>query len=333
MARRLSRPERERARDRLERFVLRSRKVMAHSLIRDQMKLLQAVADGTFKFKVTKDPETGEREQRLLLELPDEEALESFAARLRPFTIRDERVYWEAVLDAIADFTPQDLLDEVINVEELRKAFADITTGKKSAQAYFVMTDRGQLTDMELADLWLNSDALHGQVINSAVGNELGLDERFRAAAGVYARLGAVVSNTLALITHLVHEGVLDLDQSVFTERVLAETSVDDVMAGGYSAPAGSTPMPTDMSEVTSLDPNWRPIWEEFEEIIEARSVEAEQSERAASPCRHCRGTSGVQFRGSLTAFDSEYDAYLWQRWSPRTGSNRPSSLKAKPSL
>ena len=84
--------------------------------------------------------------------------------------------------------------------------------------------------------------ALHARAINSTVGNEVGLDERFRAAAGVYARLGAAVSNTLALITHLVREGVLKLDPSVFTERVLAETSVDDLMVGGYSAPAGSIP-------------------------------------------------------------------------------------------
>lgn len=194
MSRRLSRPERERARDRLERFVLRARKVMAHSLIRDQMELLQVVADGNFKFGVSKDPETGEL--RFLAELPAEEALESFAARLRPFTMREERVYWELALDAIADLTPQDLLDEVFDIEGLRTMFADITARKKSAQAYFVMTDSGQLTDMELADLWLNSDALHAQAINSTVGNEVGLDERFRAAAGVYARLGAAVSNT-----------------------------------------------------------------------------------------------------------------------------------------
>lgn len=74
--------------------------------------------------------------------------------------------------------------------------------------------------------------------------------------------------------------------------------------------------MPTDMSELTSLDPNWRPIWEEFEEIIEARKVEAEQRERAANPCQHCRGTGAVHFRGPLTAFDSNYDAYLNNQWS-----------------
>ncbi len=274
------------------------------------------MADGTFKFQVAKDSETGERELRFLLELPPEEALESFAVRLRPFTLRDERVYWELVLDAIADLAPQELLDEVLDIEGLWKMFDDITKRKKSAQAYFVMAESGQLTDMELADLWLNADAMHAQVIESAVGNELGLDERFRAAAGVYARLGAAVSNTYALIAHLVREGVLEIEQSVFTERVLAETNVDDVMAGGYSAPAGSTPMPADMSELTALDPTWRPMWEEFEEIIEARRFEAERRERAASPCRHCRGTGGVQFRGPLTAFDSEYDAYLYRCWS-----------------
>ena len=40
-----------------------------------------------FKVETIKDPETGTYEQRLLVELPPEEAFESFAARVRPFTI------------------------------------------------------------------------------------------------------------------------------------------------------------------------------------------------------------------------------------------------------
>jgi hypothetical protein len=161
MPRRLRRPEREKARDRLERFVLRARRVMAHSLFRDQMELLQAVADGTFKVKVIKDPDTGEREQRLLIELPPEEAFESYAARLRAFTIPDEPVYWELALDAVEALAPQEISDEVIDIDGLRAAFADVTQGKKTAQAYSVMTESGQLTDLQIADLWLYSDALH----------------------------------------------------------------------------------------------------------------------------------------------------------------------------
>jgi hypothetical protein len=33
------------------------------------------------------------------------------------------------------------------------------------AQAYFVMTGSGQLTDSELADLWLNANALYDKAI------------------------------------------------------------------------------------------------------------------------------------------------------------------------
>src|SRR5271165_1600706 len=287
--------------ERLERFVLRARRVMAHSLIRDHMDLLQELADGTFKVKVMKNPEPGDREQRLLLELPPEEAFESFAARLRPFTIRDEPVYWELVLDAVADLTPQEIRDEVIDLEGLRAAYDDATQGKNTAQAYSVITENGQLTDLQLADLWMYSDALHAQVITSAVGKDLGLDERYQAAAGVYARLGAAVNATYNMIAHLVREGLLDLDKAVFTERMLAETSIDMPMVGGYSAPVGSAPMPSDMSDTSELDPKvWRPIWEEFEEIIEAR-----KKEKAADRCPQCRGTGGVQIRWPNTTFDS----------------------------
>jgi hypothetical protein len=271
---RLSRPEREKRRERLERFVLRARKVMAHSLVHEHMDLLQAVADGTFKVKVIKNPQTGEREQRLLVELPPEEAFESFASRLRPFTMRDEPVYWELVLDAIEELTPQKIRDEVIDLEGLRAAYADVTEGKNTAQAYSVITQNGQLTDLQLADLWLYADAMHARMITSTVGSDLGLDERYRAAAGVYSRLGAAVNATLNLIAHLVREGQIELDEAVFTERVTAETSIDMPIAGGYSAPVGAAPMPTDLSGTSELDPNvWRPIWEVFEEIIESRKI------------------------------------------------------------
>ena len=313
----LGRLEREKKRDRLERFVLRARKVMAHSLVREQQELLQAVADGTFKISVKKDPETGEREVRSLREARLETVGEAVVARLRPFTMRDEPVYWESVLDAIEDLVPPDIRDEALDLTDLRAAFAGVTQVKQQPQAYSVITESGQMSYLQIANLWLNSDALQAKAIKSAVGQDMDLDHRYQAATGVYARLGAAVNNTLALISGLVREGLLELDEAVFTERVLAETTIDEPLVGGYSAPVGAEPMPTDLSEVMEVDGTaWRPIWEDFEEIIEARKAEAAQRERAASPCRHCRGTGGVQFRGPLTAFDSEYDAYLYELWS-----------------
>lgn len=292
--RRLSQPERARARERLESFVLRARRVMAHSLVRDHMDLLREVVNGTVKVRVTKDPDTGERQQSLLMELPPEEAFESFASRLRPFTMRDEPVYWANVFDAIEDLTPQQVCDEVIDIGSLRTAFSGVTEGKNDAQAYYVITNNGQLTDLQIADLWLYSDALHARKITSAVGLDLGLDERYQAAAGVYARLGGVVSTTYAVIRYLFQEQLIELDESVFTDRVVAETSIDRPIAGGYTSAVG-TPIPDDLS--TNLDPDvWRPMWEEMEDII-ASSKQQEDEDEAANPCSMCRGTGGVRIR------------------------------------
>ena len=73
------------------------------------------------------------------------------------------------------------------------------------------------------------------------------------------------------VIAHLVCVGLIELDKAAFTERVIAETSIDMPIAEGYRAPVGASPMPTDLSDTSELDPNvWRPIWEVFEEIIES---------------------------------------------------------------
>lgn len=47
---------------------------------------------------------------------------------------------------------------EVIDVESLRTAFSNVTEGKNEPQAYSVITEGGQLTDLQIADLWLYSD-------------------------------------------------------------------------------------------------------------------------------------------------------------------------------
>jgi len=301
----------------LERFVLRARKVMAHSLIREQKELIQTLVSGDYNIRMRKNLQTGEREARTLRELPPEEAFESFVARLRPFTMRDEPVYWEHVLDAIEDLVPPETRDEILDLTHLRDAFAGVTQVKRQPQAYSVITESGQMSDLQIANLWLNCDALHAKEIKSAVGQDMDLDHRYQAAAGVYARLGAVVSNTLGLISGLAREGLLELDETVFTERVLAKTTLDEPMAGGYTAPVGAEPMPTDLSGAMAVEGTaWRPILDHIEEIIEAKRIEDELAERDASPCRRCRGIGGVRWRTDLTAFDSEYDVYLLKQVS-----------------
>lgn len=249
-------------RERVERFLLRARRVNEHSLVRDHLPLLNEVAAGTMRLIVEVNQETGVSKHKFRVELPPEEAFESLAVRLRPFTMRKEPVYWETALDALEKLISREALAEVMDVDSLRRYWAEVTQGSKVAQAYYVMTQDGQLTDVQLADLWLNSDALHTQPIQSATGQQLGLDDRYRAAAGVYARIGACVDYTLYLISYLQGEGLIKLDFAAFTDPVLAQSTID-IEVRAYSAEVGSTPMPKTL-EALDLSA-WHPIHEDVE--------------------------------------------------------------------
>lgn len=236
-------------RDRLERFVMRARRVLAHSLVRDQLDLLNDVAKGTFSLVIETDQDTGESSHRLQIQLPPEEAFESLAARLRPFTSRKEPVYWETILDALQKILSEETLASTVDIQSLRDYWSEVVNGSKVAQIYYFMTENGTLTDVQLADRWLNSDSLHTEPIQSAIGQDTTLNERYRAAAGVWARIGACMENTFAIIDYLVHEGLLELDTAAFTEPVVADSEIDQPTTA-YCSPAGAAPMPTNMDEL-----------------------------------------------------------------------------------
>lgn len=249
-------------RDRLQRFVLRARRVLAHSLVRDHLDLLSDAAKGTFSVHVELNQETGESKHRLQMKLPPEEQFESFAARLRPFTIGKESVYWAAVLDALKKLLSKETLAELVDIQSLHDYWMEVVEGSTVAQAYYVLTENGTITDFKVAELWLNSDALHTQPIQSAIGKDMGLNQRYKAAAGVYSRIGACMQYTYMVINYLVSEGLLGLDKSVFTEPIFADTEIDQPTQA-YCAPLGAAPMPTDLSELDLSQ--WTPVHEDPE--------------------------------------------------------------------
>jgi hypothetical protein len=140
---------------------------------------------------------TGDSKHRLQMTLPPEEQFESFAARIRPFTIGKEPVCWSSVLDALEKLLSAETLAELVDIDGFRAHSQERVEGSKAAQAYYVITENGTITDMKLADLWLNSDALHTQQIQSAIGKDMSLTERYKAAAGVYSRIGVCVEDSL----------------------------------------------------------------------------------------------------------------------------------------
>jgi hypothetical protein len=266
-------------RDRVQRFVVRARRVLAHSLVRDHLDLLSKAAQGAITVHVEWNHVTGETEHRLQMKLPAEEQFESFAARLRPFVMRKESVYWAVVLDALEKLLTEETLADIVDMQALRDYWSEVVEGSQvAAQAYYVMTDSGQLSDVQLADLWLNSDALHTQPIQSAIGKNMSLNERYKAAAGVYSRIGACLQYTYAFIDYLVSEGLLEVDKSAFTQQVLADCEIDQPTQA-YCVPLGGAPMPTGLAELDLS--KWKPVHEDPELMaVLRRAVTAVQDGR-----------------------------------------------------
>src|SRR5690606_21449147 len=80
----------------LRRFVLRARRVQAHSLVQSWDELLYH-AGGEFQGQIDVSGRMS-----ITRRLPsDEEVFESLASRVRPLTVKSEPVYYVKVLDAI----------------------------------------------------------------------------------------------------------------------------------------------------------------------------------------------------------------------------------------
>src|SRR5688572_4273804 len=125
--------------DVLSRFVLRARRIAAHSLVQDRAKL-RSHASGTFKGTLDM---TGKL--TMVQELPDdEEAFESLAARLRPLTVRSEPIYFVKVFAALESVQSAEYQDRIA---ALRDAWADTEIQGSQVQAFSVQQSKADGTE------------------------------------------------------------------------------------------------------------------------------------------------------------------------------------------
>lgn len=82
----------------LELFVVRARRVKAHSL--SNIERLQKLRQGSMTLGIS------ETEQYVIIDLPPEEQVESLAARVRPTILEEEDTYWAKALEAIGYLGP-----------------------------------------------------------------------------------------------------------------------------------------------------------------------------------------------------------------------------------
>ncbi|MEU8001441.1 hypothetical protein AB0B66_09810 [Catellatospora sp. NPDC049111] len=220
-------------------FILRARRVEAHSLAADRTRLLDW-AQGKAKLTVRTDGGPAE----LAIDLPEEEALDSLAARCRPFILNNETVYHAKVMNALGYLTrgEQDLADKL---QTLKAGWRRLDPSTKTALAYDSQTGPvgGRLgapvTDVALAYAWLYGDLVHADDITDRVASH-DIDARYQGAALVIANVAVEVIKTMGLIRLALNGGVLTLDPKLFTERVTVRTSIRQTLAAVALGPIGT---------------------------------------------------------------------------------------------
>ncbi|WP_336881456.1 hypothetical protein [Rhodococcus globerulus] len=250
---------------RVKAFVLRARRILSHSLWREQRKLMDDLRDVPRTLKISQNHDTGERTIVLQQVFPDEELFESLTARVRLLGHDGDQLHYRKVLKSIAALVPADKFPDYIEpIETWQAMWDEVASRTGEAQAYSVVTDQGVASDDDLTYAWIYHDIVHADdKENEAKG--LDVEERYKAATGVVARIVDLTDLTLLLVQELIEAGVLEVDSELFERQVVVTKTVFETEVGGaHRAPVG-TALPTDLD---ALDTDWQSLEEMVEQYL-----------------------------------------------------------------
>ena len=244
----------------LRRFVLRARRVQAHSIVQNQEELLRH-AQGSFDGHVDV---TGR--MTITRRLPaDEEVFESLASRVRPLTVKSEPVYYVKVFDAIEHLVSEADVDDALRarLDDLRRAWDVSEIQGTQVQAYSVQSARidgtdatNRVSDTQLAAAWLYADLVHADAPGpKQEALAFPPHARYAAAVRVFSHMAALTVATLRIVESLRDAQLLALDNSAWEDDVTVGTSELIEEARAYVAPLGSE-VP-DMRDSLELTEDW----------------------------------------------------------------------------
>lgn len=229
----------------LRRFVLRARRVQAHSIVQHRDELLRH-AQGSFHGHL-------DLASRITFtrRLPaDEEVFESLASRVRPLTVKSEPVYYVKVFEAIERaLGDADAGDELrTRVRDLRRAWEASEIQGTQIQAYAVQSARvdgseatNVVSDTQLAAAWLYADLVHADAQGpKREALDFSFRERYSAAVRVFSHMAVLTVATIQLIESLKDARVLAVDESAWEDDVTVGTSELVEEARAFVAPSGS---------------------------------------------------------------------------------------------
>lgn len=260
----------------IEGFILRARRVMAHSLINEQAELMMKLNSGEITIVVSVDTKTGEESHRRQAEYPPEEALESLASRVRPLILDSEPIYYEKALNALVELVGAEALNDEIDIDWWKGYWQHAIDGNLGAQAFWVATPSGKITDRKLMYAWLYGDVIHAKSPRAGVIRDLDIDDRYHAAAPGIARICDCVIYTSIMLQGLIDKGLLTVAPEVLNDAVVVtKTTVDEPVMVRVSEPG--VPIPDDLTTLgpDALDPE---VWRTPNQDIAALRAAAEAS-------------------------------------------------------
>ena len=239
----------------LELFTVWARRVEAHSVARDKDELHRLA---TGNFDVEANPETGQATLRR--SFPPEEAVESAAARVRPFILDRDPIYHGKVTAALGAFAVGNGR-AIAEVAKAKSWWKVIDPRSEEVRGYAIqrITVDGEadyVSDNVLAFAWIYGDTVHADEQSIARAAPFDVDERFQAAVPLVAGIMIRVIATLRIVEQFGKAGLVELPQEIFTMPVVATTRELVQEAIIRVAPAGTPP--PDAGE--GWGPDWLPV-------------------------------------------------------------------------
>lgn len=234
----------------IERFVIRARRVKAHSLV--QSGQVENYATLSKTITMGEDGTTTIHDNILA----DEEALESLAARLRPLIVDKESIYFKKVISAIRNCVSNAALtsDDWDQLDSTEKWFIG-RYEKKNTKIYSVqlvnpdgIPQTDHLSDARIAESWAYIDLVHADPkYEKAEALKLSYYDRYSAASTYFCEFTLKVVVLLELVKKLTEKSALQLNPKVWEEPVTfkedEKTHKERVVSGSvYVFPVGTEP-------------------------------------------------------------------------------------------
>ena len=258
------------ARERQERvlsaFVLRARRVRAHSLALD-LPALQKMQHPQF----TVIGRTDSPYVTLRTEYPAEEQVESAAARIRPLLLEGDDTYYVKAVNALLYFAKeagaeQKAIDEL---RVLRKEWIGTASEKSSRLTYEVRIKHGEapeksMNDRRLAFAWIYGDVVHADAERRNGAEVFGVEERFHGAVPLVAQLMVLTIRTLETISWLHGRKLLSFLHDAFAEDVVVNRLVVERTAEAWVGEYKEGEMPPVVPTGEQPGEGWKRFGDEF---------------------------------------------------------------------